>query len=841
MERTLLVVLALTLACDDNAADTGPFDDVDAPVDADGDGYFPDYDCDDEDASVHPNAEEIPYDGIDQDCYGSDLTDIDRDGHDSWEVGGEDCDDSDDGIHPGAPEYCDTVDNDCDGDVDEDDAIDVATWYEDADGDGYGDAASSSLACNQPSGYVSNDDDCADGVASTHPGAHEQCDGIDNDCDGDVDEDVGSKTITWYADADGDSYGDAGSTTEACLQPSGYVEDHSDCDDTNANQYPGADEYCNGEDDDCDGDTDEDEALDVATWYADGDGDGYGDRVSNVNACDQPSGYVPGVLDGVAFDCDDADAAVNPGADERCNGYDDDCDGDADDEITWYADSDGDGYGDAASTVDACDQPSGHVADGQDCDDADPEIHPGATEVKDGLDNDCDQDVDFIDLANADAKLVGESSSDYAGRSVSSAGDVDADGYADLLVGADEESSGGTYAGAAYLVLGPVSGEVDLSAADAKLVGEASLDSAGRSVSSAGDADADGYADLLVGADEESSGGSFAGAAYLVLGPVSGRVRLSAADAKFIGEASGDYAGRSVSSAGDVDANGCADLLVGAHRQDSGGSFAGAAYLVLGPVSRRVDLSAADAKLVGEAGGDYAGCSVSSAGDVDADGCADLLVGANKQDSGGSHAGAAYLVLGPVSGEVDLSDADAKLVGEASGDYAGCSVSSAGDVDADGYADLLGGAEGEDSGGSLAGAAYLVLGPVSGELDLSASDAKLVGEASGDYAGSSVSSAGDVDADGYADLLVGADEESSGGSCAGAAYLVLGPVSGAVDLSAADAKLVGEVSNDYAGCSVSSAGDVDADGYDDLMVGACFHDAGGGAAGAAYLIYGAEM
>ena len=377
-----------------------------------------------------------------------------------------------------------------------------------------------------------------------------------------------------------------------------------------------------------------------------------------------------------------------------------------------------------------------------------------------------------------------------------------------------------------------------LSAAAAKLVGEWPDDRAGASVSSAGDVDADGYDDLLIGAYKANSGGSWAGVAYLVLGPVSGEVDLSAADAKLVGEEPDDRAGRSVSSAGDVDADGYDDLLVGAFREDSGGERAGAAYLVLGPVSGEVDLSAAAAKLVGEEPVDQAGHSVSSAGDVDADGYDDLLVGALFHASGGDSAGAAYLVLGPVSGEADLSAAAAKLVGEEPVDYAGSSVSSAGDVDADGYDDLLVGAPYQSYDSVSTGAAYLLLGPVSGEVDLSAAAAKLVGEARNDRAGYSVSSAGDVDADGYADLLVGAHREDSGGVRAGAAYLVLSPVSGIVHLSAAAAKLVGGAGGSQAGISVSSAGDVDADGYADLLVGAPYVDTG---AGAAYLIFGAEI
>ena len=462
----------------------------------------------------------------------------------------------------------------------------------------------------------------------------------------------------------------------------------------------------------------------------------------------------------------------------------------------------------------------------EDCEDGNLEPH-------DGCSPDCTRPL-RLDLASADAKLVGEAGA-YAGWSVSSAGDVDDDGFDDVLVGAPD---GGFDVGSAYLVLGPVSGTLDLANADARLVGEAVGDWAGESVSSAGDVDGDGFDDLLVGADRNDEGGVDAGAAYLVLGPVAGRLDLANTDAKLLGEAGSDNAGDSVSSAGDVDGDGFDDLLVGAPGNDEGGNGAGAAYLVLGPVAGTLSLANTDAKLLGEEEFDAAGVSVSSAGDVDGDGRPDLLLGAISNDEGGNQAGAAYLVHGPVSGTLDLANADAKLVGEEVLDNAGVSVSSAGDVDGDGRADLLVGAKSNDAGGSIAGAAYLVHGPVSGTLDLANADAKLVGEASRGEAGWSVSSAGDVDDDGFDDVLVGAPSFPADMGFAGATYLVLGPVSGTLDLAHADARIAGEADGDWASRSVSSAGDVDGDGRADLLVGS---HANGFSAGAAYLVLGSSL
>jgi len=180
----------------------------------------------------------------------------------------------------------------------------------DADGDGY-----STLS------------DCDDTSAAVYPGADETCNGIDDDCDDEVDEADAIDADVFYADSDGDGYGDADSTTTACEEPSGFTTDDSDCDDSDGAVYPDADELCNDVDDDCDGETDEDDAVDAPSWYADADGDDYGVDTDVLVQCDQPSGYAPD-----AGDCDEGDDAVNPGADELCDGIDNDCDGDTDED-----------------------------------------------------------------------------------------------------------------------------------------------------------------------------------------------------------------------------------------------------------------------------------------------------------------------------------------------------------------------------------------------------------------------------------------------------------------------------------------------------------------------------
>ena len=286
-----------------------------------------------------------------------------------------DCDDTDPTVHPDATEACDGLDNDCDGTVDGPDAVDALTWFEDHDADGFGIEGTVAVGCDQPEGYATRAGDCDDVNDRIHPDANEVCNGEDDDCTGEIDDAVGDN---WYYDGDADGWGDADITEKRCDGDSLWVADGTDCDDANDVVYPTADEICDAVDNNCDSLVDDADPLVVPTtmWFEDIDGDGYGREGGALAACVMPFGYVP---DG--GDCNEADTEISPGADETCaDGIDNNCDGHVDDPssvdaITWYADADGDGSGDAtANGVASCRPLVGFADNAADCDDANADV-----------------------------------------------------------------------------------------------------------------------------------------------------------------------------------------------------------------------------------------------------------------------------------------------------------------------------------------------------------------------------------------------------------------------------------------------------------------------------------
>jgi hypothetical protein len=416
------------------------------------------------------------------------------------------------------------------------------------------------------------------------------------------------------------------------------------------------------------------------------------------------------------------------------------------------------------------------------------------------------------------------------GSSVSTAGDVNGDGYSDVIVGAPFYDNGEVDEGRAYVYYGSVSG---LSSTP-DWTGESDQVDVyfGVSVSTAGDINGDGYSDVIIGADCYTNGHSEEGIAYVYYGSASGLSQTPDWTAESNQEEEDANFGWSVSTAGDVNGDGYSDVIVGAYRYDNGETNEGRAYVYYGSVSGLS--STPDWTGESDQADAYFGTSVSTAGDVNGDGYSDVIIGAYYYDNGETNEGRAYVYYGSLSGlsstpdwtgESDQTDA-----------YFGTSVSTAGDVNGDGYSDVIIGAYRYDNGEQDEGMAYIYYGSVSG--------LSLIPDWTGEsnqaqaYFGNSVSFAGDVNGDGYSDVIVGAPNYDNDESSEGRAYVYYGSAEGLSQTP----DWTGESNQVYAffGTSVSTAGDVNGDGYSDVIVGANWCDNGHPDEGMAFVYYGSS-
>jgi len=468
----------------------------------------------------------------------------------------------------------------------------------------------------------------------------------------------------------------------------------------------------------------------------------------------------------------------------------------------------------------------------------------------------------IVHLVDADLVFVG-GIDDWDAYSASPAGDVNGDGYGDLVIGSPKAGEGIPAPGKTYLVLGRPRDEWPgqqnlLAEADASFMGCPSGGMTGRQNYTAGDVDGDGYDDLLISGWKCTETRPYQGKAYLFLGRAEIEwghdMPVDDADASFLGEQAYDFASYYVSTAGDVNGDGLDDFLVTSPQNGSAGAESGQVYLILGRSQAdwgvNQPLALADATFVGEEAGDRAGRSATGVGDVNGDGYDDFLIGSIVSPDGGVGAGESWLILGRAAADwgmhYNLSEADASFLGETAGDEAGRRVAWAGDVNGDGLDDMIVGASRNDQAGAEAGKTYLILGRPAADwgmdFSLAGADAAFLGESSGDQSGRRVSGAGDVNGDGYDDLLIGAPHNARSGMNAGAAYLVYGlPAADwgtAFSLSQADVIYVGEAADYFTGYDVARAGDMDGDGIDDLLIGA-YCGKGQAAPGRAYVIYGA--
>lgn len=607
------------------------------------------------------------------------------------------------------------------------DTGDSAAGAQDLDGDGYREPA-----------------DCDDRDAAVHPMALEACNDRDDDCDGLIDEEA-TDPSTWYVDADGDGYGVDAVTSLACEVPEGHSALAGDCDDENPGAHLGLSELCSTVwDDDCDSSVNDASAVDAGTWWPDVDDDGFGDaNVEGADACLAPDGWV-----GDGGDCDDGDAAVRPSARDVCNDrLDQDCDGTAREcpyagaLTVEAADATilGDGYFYPISTLQSADGDGDGVPDlllagyGDDL-----------VAIFTGL-----RDAVGIVGLDQDTLLVSGTgvAGDAFGSGLGGGGDLDGDGVGDLLVGAENESTGAYSAGAVDVFLGPVAAGISHADAHATLIGEAYADRLTFTLLTP-DIDGDGVADLVCGTPMQ---GDENGAVYVEWGPIpTGSLFAGQADIRLRG-AAGSYFGRD-SSAADLDGDGYVDLAVGALRDEA---LAGAVHLFSGASLRSASAEGhvADGLVVGEGGG--FGGSVDARGDHDQSGAADLLVAALDYGAGFDTPGRTYIFSDIGLSSTTALDADVVLTGVGNEGYNGM-AHWVGDINGDRYDDLVIGEGGIGDGGT----AFLFYGPVSSDLAFHADADATIAGAPSDLLGGNVYGqppdyrVGDPNADGFADFML---------------------------------------------------------------------------------------
>ncbi|MDP2313236.1 MAG: MopE-related protein [Pseudomonadota bacterium] len=829
--------------------------------DLDGDGYDGTTDCDDSDSTISPAGVET-CDGVDNDCNGivDDSStsgspwyaDLDGDGFgdvDGLQFGctqpagyladNTDCDDTSAAAYPGGTEVCDSLDNNCDGSVDEGDLPGDAPFYADLDSDGYGDPTNTTLSCTAPVGYTADDTDCDDADATTYPGGIEADDLVDDDCDGYVDEDfvaVGDIVITevnrqarfggftivndgaWvevynasartvdlsnWTIARGTTSSGNQVTIEAAAAPTlapGAYAVFCDTDDYqgSAAAYPLTCDYAWG---------DQAQASTYVgayhdnTFYLRRDSDTFaiyvagnrstGTRIDGVTwAYSSASGYWPRNAGySMTLDPHHVDATENDTIGNWCS-TSSNASGVVSVNNTWRwydtTTTANDEFGTPGAANYDCltpdDLDGDGVTDTTDCNDLDPAVYPGAPELCNSVDDDCDTVVDD-----------GVSTTWYA--------DTDADGYGDSATPTTACATAPT---------GFVADATDCDDTT-NLRSPGNIEICQDLVDN--DCDPDPTPCEWTASDTVKADYDF----------------------RAYGTAANHSVGHSIANNGDFNGDGYDDVVVGQAYHDIAPRIDnGQVHLWYGPVDTTDSITTHDVAIVGDSAisSDQFGWSSRFAGDVDGDGTDDLLSSAWKADA--TDTGRTYLFLGGTT-PTTVTDAFATFSAGGTNDYAGVAIDG-GDIDGDGLADVVVSAYNRTSGAGEVG--VWNAGAIGGGAESFSTDATVLitGVTAQDNLGYAAALAPDLDGDGFRDLVVGAPASSSA-SGTGTAYVFYGvdTLSGTVTADTADAILTGTAANDRFGLAVAGLADLDGDGYGDFAVTADKDDTAGADAGALYV------
>ncbi len=448
--------------------------------------------------------------------------------------------------------------------------------------------------------------------------------------------------------------------------------------------------------------------------------------------------------------------------------------------------------------------------------------------------------------ATASATLQSDQASSLFGASVAGAGDVNGDGFDDLVVGAQQYDAGQEDEGETFVFLGSPTGIASAAPSTAATVLQSDrvIMNFGQFVG-AGDLNRDGYSDVIVGTEGFTSGQLLEGGAFVFLGGPAGVSSGTIATAASVLQTDVENAFLGpVAYAGDVDGDGFGDLIVGAPFYDSPQTDGGAVYFFRGTSDGISGFPPPRATLLGDQLESSLGWSIAGAGDTNGDGFDDVVVGAPLYDTGLLDEGAAFVFLGGPGGVMsgDSSTAAATLEGDQQESLFGWTVAGAGDVNADGFDDVVVGAPGYDVTAGEQGKSFVFLGGPGGVGDNTAATADTViqGDQEREFLGGCVAGAGDVNGDGFDDIVVGADDYDTQQVDVGAAFVFLGGPAGIANGGPATAAtaFLGDQSFSFFGRSCAGAGDVNGDGYDDVVVGAPKYNTANFGAGAAFVFHG---